>query len=621
MKGGRLARAALAAAALSPGFARAQEPGIVVTASRTATMDQIGGTTITRAELNALAPVTARDALDRVAGVRAFGQSGIAGDSFVSVRGGEPNATLVQVEGARVNDPTNASGGAFDFAALSPSLIDRIEIARGALSAVQGADALAGVINLRLRAPTTAERTATARVDASTRGEIGGDAAVTLGWQGGGLLLGAGAYDSGDLDPAGRIARRQALGRATVSPGPLKLALLTLHAGTDRRFFPESSGGPRLAVDRERQRRATAFSLVQLEVTPARPGPLRPGLRASWSAQTADDRTPAIPEGVLAGVPAIATRTRFERAELTADLRGTLGPLALAAGGEYRDELGRARGTIDFGSPFPTAFRIRRAVASGFGEATLTPATSASITAGVRYDAPSANRARWTGRVQARATPFPGGPALHAALADGFRLPSIYALAYPIIANPNLKPERATSAEVGLDWRPAPATQLAATAFTTRYRDLIDFDAENFTNVNRARVSARGVEIEATARPRATLTARAAVTYVAVTNFDGPPLRGRPDWRATGRLAWTPRTGTTAFLDVATVTSAFDVSVPTGFTTVRGHTELALGGGLPIARRLRLDATLRNLADRRFENTTGFPDPGRTLRVTLSVGG
>ena len=52
-----------------------------------------------------------------------------------------------------MNDPTNFRGGSFDFANLNPNMVDRIEVVRGAQSAIYGSDALAGVINIITRRP------------------------------------------------------------------------------------------------------------------------------------------------------------------------------------------------------------------------------------------------------------------------------------------------------------------------------------------------------------------------------------------------------------------------------------------------------------------------------------
>ena len=62
----------------------------------------------------------------------------------VFVRGGESTYNKVLLDGMPLNEP----GGAFNFASLSPENIERIEVLRGAHSALFGSDAMASVIQL-----------------------------------------------------------------------------------------------------------------------------------------------------------------------------------------------------------------------------------------------------------------------------------------------------------------------------------------------------------------------------------------------------------------------------------------------------------------------------------------
>ncbi|MGQ9688528.1 MAG: TonB-dependent receptor plug domain-containing protein [Desulfobaccales bacterium] len=60
------------------------------------------------------------------------------------LRGGNTNHTQVLFNGVRIND----AGGDFDFNALTTDNLDRIEVVRGPMSALYGADAMTGVVNL-----------------------------------------------------------------------------------------------------------------------------------------------------------------------------------------------------------------------------------------------------------------------------------------------------------------------------------------------------------------------------------------------------------------------------------------------------------------------------------------
>jgi outer membrane cobalamin receptor len=84
-------------------------------------------------------------ALEGVPGlfVRAYGGDGAI--QTVSLRGASSEQTLVLMDGMRFNSFQN---GQTDFSILSKSNIERVEIVKGGLSAMYGADAIGGVINI-----------------------------------------------------------------------------------------------------------------------------------------------------------------------------------------------------------------------------------------------------------------------------------------------------------------------------------------------------------------------------------------------------------------------------------------------------------------------------------------
>ena len=132
----------------------APQPEIVVTGSRVATSpDELAAnvTVLSRAVFEAEKPARLADILRRVAGVHIDQVGGRGGTGSLYMRGADPNYTLVLVDGVRVNDPTNARGGSFDFSTFDVADVERVEIARGPYSAVYGGDALAGVVNIVTR--------------------------------------------------------------------------------------------------------------------------------------------------------------------------------------------------------------------------------------------------------------------------------------------------------------------------------------------------------------------------------------------------------------------------------------------------------------------------------------
>jgi vitamin B12 transporter len=126
------------------------EEQIIVTATRTeAPLTQVGAsaTVITGSQLIQKGIFTLSDALRRVPGgvVAASGGTGSVASMFL--RGGDSKYTKVLIDGIPVNEP----GGNYNFANMSTTDIDRIEIVRGSQSALFGSDAISGVVQIFTR--------------------------------------------------------------------------------------------------------------------------------------------------------------------------------------------------------------------------------------------------------------------------------------------------------------------------------------------------------------------------------------------------------------------------------------------------------------------------------------
>ena len=126
------------------------EQQIVVTATKTETpLAQVGSdvTVISGEELAHEGAEGTADALRRIAGLTVSESGGTGQITSLFLRGGESKYTKVLIDGIAVNEP----GGAFNFANLSATAIDHIEIVRGPQSALFGSDAIAGVIQIFTR--------------------------------------------------------------------------------------------------------------------------------------------------------------------------------------------------------------------------------------------------------------------------------------------------------------------------------------------------------------------------------------------------------------------------------------------------------------------------------------
>jgi vitamin B12 transporter len=120
---------------------------IVVTATGREMPESKVGVSITVLDRNTIEQrhaVSTIDLLRLVPGVVAVRTGGVGTLTSVFVRGGESTYNKVLFDGVPLNEP----GGAFNFASLSPENIERIEVLRGAHSALFGSDAMASVIQL-----------------------------------------------------------------------------------------------------------------------------------------------------------------------------------------------------------------------------------------------------------------------------------------------------------------------------------------------------------------------------------------------------------------------------------------------------------------------------------------
>ena len=90
------------------------------------------------------------------------------------VRGGESNYTKVLLDGIPLNEP----GGVFNLGNLTTENLERVELVRGANSAVYGSDAMTGVLQLFTRRGTTAKPEGHAAIEGGSFGTARGSAGL-----------------------------------------------------------------------------------------------------------------------------------------------------------------------------------------------------------------------------------------------------------------------------------------------------------------------------------------------------------------------------------------------------------------------------------------------------------
>jgi outer membrane receptor for ferrienterochelin and colicins len=207
--------AAAAAGAAAPASAQdmaATAQVVVVSATRhaMALVDAPAAMSVVpRETIEALGADNVLEALRGETGVTAFGRA-IGGRRQLSLRGTESRHALTLVDGRRIGASDGVIGHSdFQLGWVAMEEIDRIEVLRGPLSALYGAEAMGGVLQIFTRAPAAA-------FEGSARAE----ASFADGGRGGSGHRAA-ARVSGPLGPGLRAAvtasdtRREAVARAS----------------------------------------------------------------------------------------------------------------------------------------------------------------------------------------------------------------------------------------------------------------------------------------------------------------------------------------------------------------------------------------------------------------------
>ncbi|MEJ2161677.1 MAG: TonB-dependent receptor, partial [Chromatiales bacterium] len=458
------------------------------------------------------------DLLRAVPGVQITQYGGRGGLTSLFVRGSEPNFTVVMIDGIKVNDPNNTRGGSFDFSTLHVNDIERIEIVRGPQSSIYGSDALAGVINIITKRGT---RDFEVTVDAEAgrdeyyRGGVGMSGPVG---ESGDFSLRAGYVDDGDPVEGNDFTSTAVTGKLFVNP------LEDMTVRLSGRYTDSDDFAIGADMTWELSERFTLHAL------------------GSYYDHQENTDSPGIAPGVRDPVPPNGADTELERYEAASYLVWSMGSgFSSTVGADYWNEEGDSKGFVDFGFPIPTDFNLDRDIVGLFGELKYETA-AITLQTSVRRDDPDDEDDETSTKFGAVYRFQNGFSRVFANWGEGFKLPSFFALGHPLVGNPELKPEKSEGWDIG--WgQELIEGQLSFTVsyYDNEFKDLIDFDFELFTNVNRSRVDTSGYELEFDYRPLDVLSFRAHATYLDIDAKEpGVQLRQRPDWRGGVSATWLP---------------------------------------------------------------------------------
>ncbi|MCI0668892.1 MAG: TonB-dependent receptor [Myxococcaceae bacterium] len=210
------------------------------------------------------------------------------------------------------------------------------------------------------------------------------------------------------------------------------------------------------------------------------------------------------------------------------------------------------------------------------------------------------------------------------------RAPSFIELRVPqggMLPNPDLVPERALSADVGLA-HGTDVSQVSATAFYALYENLIAY--EYYAPLlprpyNFPAADVRGVELGARLTPGEWLAASASWTLLFSRNLRDDPrfylkeLPYRPRHRGQVRVEAGPSV-LRGRVQVEAQSAQFTNRVQSRVLPARALVHAGVSSALPLQPRVGVSVEVRNALDAQAEDFNGFPLPGRAVFLTVTMG-
>lgn len=614
----------LVLALMAPLAAHAQEPKrvdpVVVTATPVETpAEQLGASVsvVNGEDFQTYHYPTVDEALRSVPGVEIRRSGAYGKATSVTIRGANANQVQVLVDGLRVKSPTL---GQVDLSDISPDLIERIEVIRGAQSTLYGADAIGGVINIITRKGKGGPFQATVQQEVGNYDTLVSRATVYGAWKILNYALSASHFESNgqfqnDETDANAISAR--IG-ATL-PGNSTLDFVFRYNKNDigvpvKGVFPGPQPiNPIINRNARSQSETTIFSL-EGKTRPVEWWETRGRLaRYENSAGFQDPVDPGVDFDF-----ATFSQVNVERREAEWVNSFFIGKWSTSSVGlEHRREIGESHNT----------FRAVSETQSVFFEQQLRFFERLFLTGGFRVEDNSVFGTTTTERGSLAFLIKETGTRLRGSAGTGFRAPTFNDLFFPGFGNPDLQPEKSLSYDFGVDqklWNNR--IRLGLTYFQNNFRNLIACCTPLPTapfggpfNVGRARSA--GIEFTGEVDVLPNLIASLNYTYTDSENLaTDRPLPREPRHRWNIGLTWEPISKLSLFTQVHVVSEQFEQF---GEVYNSGYTRVDIGGTWRILERtgwlqkLELTARIQNLLNEGYAEVRGFPALGINALVGL----
>ncbi|WP_286298391.1 TonB-dependent receptor [Aminobacter sp. SS-2016] len=562
-------------------------------------------TLIDEQELRKSAAADLPSLLKHYAGVSIIGYGGQGASSNVYLRGMSAGQTLVLVNGVRSSSATSGTSSIFN---IPLSSIERIEIAKGPHSAQYGADAIGGVVNIITK---QGGQCADGR---NTCGSI--TSGVTHPW---------GGYLSGDLRGRTEDGIDYSVGGSILGTRGYDFTtpLAWGHEPDDDGFL---QGSLNVAVAKEYGwGRLYADGLFargrsQYDASPPSANEVdtdtfagRIGARVkhsdSWSSTVELsgnlDYSNNVRDGVV-GSSEFDTRrygifASTEKSFETGEVRHVL-----VGGAEaYREEVAL---TVDFGVG-------SRDLAAVFGQYSLDYG-ALTIDSGLRYDHNEQFGGATTYNIGASYELVPELVA-RASYGTGFRAPTFSDLYYPNYSNPNLKPEKSRSYEIGINWRPSEGTELDVAFYQTWLTDAIASNPPTYLPFNVARAKVTGIEASLSHAFDDRWSGKVSIDYRSPKNEDnGRYIPYRDRFKAAAEVSF----AATDSLDLTAKLLYGAARYANAANTVKlpDYVTVDFAANYTVDERASLKFSVENLFDEHYSTVTNYRAPGRSFNLSFT---
>jgi vitamin B12 transporter len=603
----------------APTFAATEE--LIVTGSyNPVTNEQLSSSVsvINKEELLQLSSNSVIDALRQVPSVWVEEQGGPGGITSIALRGAEANHTLVLLDGVQLNDPTNTRGGAFDLNAINIESIERIEIIRGAQSAVYGSDALAGVIHIITQPPGKSTVTVNASVGTDDYASVGVSAAGKV--SGIGYAFGIQTKDAGEPIPGSTAKNTEFTSRLNWQQENNSVSFNYRYLDGERTSFPEQSGGPEFAVGRDLDNsdykdQSAALSWVSQINTV-----WQSKVSGSWYQRDEDTYSPGI--SPFYEVPVNSSIIDFNRTQFSwVNTLGDQQKLWANIGVETKKEDGNSKGYLFDPSVYPNNFALDRQIDSAFINLNAYATKDWLVQASIRRDDAEGFEANDSGQVGTKFA-LDDNWTLFANWGEGFKLPSFFALGHALVGNTELQPETVTTRDAGVEFT-SDSISARISYFDNHYRNLIDFDAETFKNVNRSRVETSGVESEINWQAQENLSLRAHASYTDIDMISSDNhLLGRPQSTYGTSVHYALNDQWQFNVNYLRVDDRFAVTRYAGMDdeqVLDAYNRIDASAQWQINTLTQLGLSVENLTDENYYTDIGFPAMGASAKLNLKL--